>query len=68
MWHGFEFSYAMCQGAIEWEWAGIATVCYGTSIPHLQQLGWQQIESRAEEVAWRSRVAPCLAVGGARVP
>ncbi|HBP88401.1 MAG TPA: nucleoside deaminase, partial [Nitrospiraceae bacterium] len=34
----------MCQSAIEW--AGMATVYFGTSIPFLQQLGWRQIDIR----------------------
>ncbi|MGH8609302.1 MAG: nucleoside deaminase [Gammaproteobacteria bacterium] len=52
----------MCQGAIEW--AGIPTVYYGTSIPHLQQLGWQQIEIRAEEVARRTPFRQSTVIGG----
>ena len=41
----------MCQGAIEW--AGIAWVVYGSSIPFLQRLGWQ-IDIRAGEVIRRT--------------
>jgi tRNA(Arg) A34 adenosine deaminase TadA len=42
----------MCQSAIEW--AGMATVYFGTSIPFLQEHGWRQIDIRAEEVARRT--------------
>ena len=42
----------MCQGAIEW--AGIGLVVYGTSIATLQELGWWQIDIRAEEVIRRT--------------
>jgi tRNA(adenine34) deaminase len=52
----------MCQGAIEW--AGIPTVYYGTSIPHLQRLGWQQIEIRAAEVARRTPFRQSRVIGG----
>ncbi|USE34348.1 nucleoside deaminase [Endozoicomonas sp. SCSIO W0465] len=39
----------MRQSAIAW--CGIENVYFGTSIPYLKQLGWQQIDIRAEEVA-----------------
>ena len=52
----------MCQSAIEW--AGIPTVYYGTSIPHLQRLGWKQIEIRAAEVARRTPFRQTTVVGG----
>ena len=52
----------MCQGAIEW--AGIPTVYYGTSIPHLQRLGWQQIDIRAAEVARRTPFRQSRVIGG----
>jgi tRNA(adenine34) deaminase len=42
----------MCQGAIEW--AGIGLVVYGTSIATLQELGWWQIDIRADEVIRRT--------------
>jgi len=42
----------MCQSAIEW--AGIALTVYGTSIPHLVNLGWSQIDIRAAEVIQRT--------------
>ncbi len=52
----------MCQSAIEW--AGIPIVYYGTSIPHLQRLGWKQIEIRAEEVARRTPFRQTTVIGG----
>lgn len=52
----------MCQGAIEW--AGIATVYYGTSIPYLKDRGWCQIDIRAEEVARRTPFRQTRVVGG----
>ena len=42
----------MCQSAVAW--AGISKVYYGTSVPMLTELGWDQIQIRAEEVADRS--------------
>lgn len=53
---------AMCQSAVEW--AGIPTVYYGTSIPYLRQLGWQQINIRAEEVARRTPFRQSQVIGG----
>jgi tRNA(adenine34) deaminase len=52
----------MCQSAIEW--AGIATVYFGTSIPFLQQHGWRQIDIRAEEVARRTPFRQTKVIGG----
>jgi len=52
----------MCQSAIEW--AGFATVFFGTSIPFLQQLGWRQIDIRAEEVARRTPFRQTKVIGG----
>jgi len=52
----------MCQSAIEW--AGIATVYFGTSIPYLREGGWWQIEIRAEEVASRTPFRQTRVVGG----
>jgi tRNA(Arg) A34 adenosine deaminase TadA len=52
----------MCQSAIEW--AGIPTVYYGTSIPYLQRLGWNQIEIRAKEVARRTPFRQTTVIGG----
>ena len=45
-------------------WAGIARVIYGTSIPTLQRLGWNQIDIRAQQVIDRSRFAVCEIVPG----
>ena len=53
---------SMCQSAIEW--AGIATVYYGTSIPYLKDRGWWQIDIRAEEVARRTPFRQTKIVGG----
>ena len=52
----------MCQSAVEW--AGIATVYYGTSIPYLKDRGWWQIDIRAEEVARRTLFRQTKIVGG----
>ena len=52
----------MCQSAIEW--AGIATVYFGTSIPFLQERGWRQIDIRAEEVARRTPFRNTRVIGG----
>ena len=52
----------MCQGAILW--AGILEVVFGTSIRSLKQLGWKQIDIRAEEVARRTPFARCRLIGG----
>lgn len=51
----------MCQSALCW--AGVGTVVYGTSIPFLQSLGWDQIDLRAQAVAERWH-RPCQLVGG----
>jgi tRNA(Arg) A34 adenosine deaminase TadA len=52
----------MCQSAIEW--AGIATVYFGTSIPFLQQHGLRQIDIRAEEVSRRTPFRNTMIIGG----
>lgn len=52
----------MCQSAIEW--AGVATVYYGTSIPYLKDRGWWQIDIRAEEVARRTPFRQTRIIGG----
>ena len=52
----------MCTGAILW--SGIKTVVYGTSIRHLQSLGWRQIDILADEVIRRSPTWKCEVVGG----
>jgi tRNA(adenine34) deaminase len=53
---------AMCQGAIEW--AGIACVYYGTSIPYLQKHNWRQINIRASEVIAKTAFCNSRIVGG----
>jgi tRNA(adenine34) deaminase len=52
----------MCTGAILW--SGIETVVYGTSIRHLQSLGWRQIDILADEVVRRSPTWKCDVIGG----
>lgn len=52
----------MCQSAIAW--AGIGTVVFGSSIPYLKQMGWWQIDIRAEEVVCRTPFRRCVVVGG----
>jgi tRNA(adenine34) deaminase len=52
----------MCQSAIEW--AGIAHVYYGTSIPYLQKLNWRQINIRASEVTAKTAFRNTTIVGG----
>ena len=53
---------SMCLSAIAW--AGIPDVYYGTSIPHLQRMGWKQIDIRAEEIARRIPFRAVRVVGG----
>ena len=45
-------------------WAGISAVYYGTSIRHLQDRGWNQIDIRADEVARRTPFRRISVVGG----
>lgn len=52
----------MCQSAIEW--AGFGSVYYGTSIPTLVCLGWNQIDIRAEEVSRRTPFRKTKVFGG----
>jgi tRNA(adenine34) deaminase len=52
----------MCQSAIEW--AGIACVYYGTSIPYLQKQKWSQIDIRASEVIAKTPFRNSTIVGG----
>ena len=52
----------MCQSAIEW--AGIGLVVYGSSIPFLKDLGWWQIDIRAEEVIQRTLFRKTSLLGG----
>lgn len=51
----------MCQGAILF--AGIPQVVYGSSIPFLQSIGWEQIDLRAADLAARSKQG-CNLLGG----
>jgi tRNA(adenine34) deaminase len=52
----------MCQSAIQW--AGIACVYYGTSIPYLKEHHWQQINIRASEVIAQTPFRKTTIVGG----
>lgn len=52
----------MCQSAVAW--AGIAAVLYGSSIPFLKDLGWWQIDIRAQEVIDRTSFRRCGLQGG----
>lgn len=52
----------MCQSAILW--AGIPRVIYGTSIRKLKDLGWNQIDLRAEELVRLTPFAKCEILGG----
>jgi len=52
----------MCQSAIEW--AGIGAVVFGSSIPFLKDLGWWQIDIRADEVIRRTTFRRTRLLGG----
>lgn len=52
----------MCQAAIMW--AGIPEVVFGTSIATLMELGWDQFDLRAIDVAKSAAFAECQIVGG----
>ena len=52
----------MCQSAIIW--AGMPLVVYGTSIPFLKQLGWGQIDIRAEQVCQAAAFRATTVIGG----
>jgi tRNA(Arg) A34 adenosine deaminase TadA len=52
----------MCQAAILW--AGIGLTVFGTSIPYLKEVGWWQIDIRAEEVIRRTPFRHCALLGG----
>lgn len=52
----------MCQSAVAW--AGIGAVVFGSSIPFLKEIGWWQIDIRAEEVARRTSFRRCALIGG----
>lgn len=66
-WSGFDLYTTaepcpMCQAAIEW--AGIACVYYGTSMPYLQNHDWRQITIRAAEVSAQTAFRNTCVVGG----
>ncbi len=52
----------MCQSAIQW--AGIANVYYGTSIPYLKAHDWHQIDIRASEVIAQTSFRNTNIIGG----
>lgn len=52
----------MYQAAIMW--AGIPAVVFGTSIATLMELGWDQFDLRAIDVAKSAAFAECQIVGG----
>jgi len=52
----------MCMGTILW--TGIGRAVYGTSIPTLMELGWAQIDIRAEDSAQRAAFSQCQIIGG----
>ncbi len=52
----------MCQAAIIW--AGIPEVIFGVSIKQLMELGWNQIELRAEQVNDSANFSSCKITGG----
>ena len=55
----------MCMSAILW--SGVKSLVYGTSIPTLVRLGWDQIDIRATEVAARSHQTNCDVIPGVLV-
>jgi tRNA(Arg) A34 adenosine deaminase TadA len=52
----------MCQAAILW--AGISELYFGTSIPQLQGMGWDQIGIRAVDIARHAPFRKITVVGG----
>ena len=52
----------MCQGALLW--ARLGGIVYGTSIPTLVRLGWDQMDLRAAELAARTDFVRPMLVGG----
>ncbi|MEO2034762.1 MAG: nucleoside deaminase [Planctomycetaceae bacterium] len=52
----------MCMAAILW--CGIPSVVFGTSIPTLLELGWDQIDLRADVVVSRSHRPATQVTGG----
>ena len=53
---------SMCQSAIIW--SGISEVVFGTSIERLVELGWNQIDLKAVDVAEAALFGQCTIVGG----
>lgn len=45
---------SMCASAIVW--AQVGTVVYGSSIPYLESIGWNQLPMRAAEIIGATRV------------
>ena len=52
----------MCMSGILW--SGISSVVFGTSIPTLMELGWNQINIRAAEVIAKSHRPDCVLISG----
>ena len=52
----------MCQSAIIW--SGIPEVVFGTSIERLVELGWNQIDLKAVDIAEAALFGQCSIVGG----
>ena len=52
----------MCMAAMLW--SGIHCVVYGTSIPKLIELGWDQIDLRADVIVSRSHRPQTEVIGG----
>ena len=53
---------SMCQSAIIW--SGIPEVVFGTSIERLVNLGWNQIDLKAIDVAEAASFGECTIIGG----
>ena len=52
----------MCQSAIIW--SGIPEVVFGTSVEKLVELGWNQIDLKAVDVAEAALFGRCTVLGG----
>ena len=52
----------MCMTACIW--AELGRVVYGTSIPHLAETGWRQLDLRAQALADKAGWAEDRVVGG----
>ncbi len=52
----------MCMSAILW--SGINSAVFGTSIPTLMELGWNQINIRAADVIAKSHRRDCQLISG----